>query len=152
MVYTAAVLLFLLAAVSLYALIVSRRNYMLLFLLVPIMLVSSIYSSYTLYSLQGKPINGIPQGEVELVWIEISNPDILFLARSTETGGTPTYYRIAYTDQNVQEMAGLLEDIQQGGQATGNFQGESDGEGDIEFTPPPRTPRRPKPIESDRLG
>lgn len=145
MIETAAVLLFLVAAVSVYALIVSRRNYLVLFFLIPLVLSGGIYSTYVLYALQGKPINGIPENEVEIVWVELANPDILFLARDTETGGTPVYYRIPYTEENVEQMAEIMQQMEQGGIPTGTFESNSsDSEDMIRFTPPPSTPQRPK--------
>lgn len=144
MVYTAAILLFILAAASVYALIVSKTNYLILFILTPLLLISSIYSAYTLYSLQGTPINGIPKGEVEIVWIELANPDILFLARSAETGGTPFYYRIPYTQENLQQLNGVSERLENGITSHGIFESFSDSEDNIRFTPPPSEPERQK--------
>ena len=145
MIYVAAILLFFLAVVSIYALISSGRNYLILFILTPLILISSIYSAYTLYSLQGTPVNGFPNGEVEVVWVELANPDILFLARFSEIGGRPVYYRIAYTEKNLEEMIQIIGQLEQGIAPQGTFDRDQDsGSDDVTFTPPAATSERPK--------
>ena len=78
MIYVASILLFLLAVVSVYALIKSKENALVLFFLIPIILASSIYTGYSIYVLQGTPINNLPEGKVELIWAEIQKPNIVF--------------------------------------------------------------------------
>ena len=79
MIYVASILLFLLAVVSVYALIKSKGNMIALFFLIPVILSSSIYTGYSIYVLQGTPIYSLPEGKVELVWAEMQKPNIVFL-------------------------------------------------------------------------
>ena len=90
MIYIASILLFLLAVISVYALIKSKSNLVALFFLIPIILSSSIYTGYSIYVLQGTPINGLPEGKVELIWAEMQKPNIVFLVRHENTP-TPKY-------------------------------------------------------------
>lgn len=144
----AMLLIFVTSAVALYALIEARKNYFMLFIFTPVLLVSSIFAGNVLYSLQGTPIPGIPQEEVEVVWVEMAKPDILFLARSTEEGGHPKYYKIAYTEKNRKKMNQIMEAVQSGQNPTGQFKivsgGSTEGGEDIEFNLPNLPPEEPK--------
>ena len=152
MILTATVLLFMLASVSVYALIASRKNYLVIFVLTPIILVSSVYSGYTLYALQGTPIVGAPSGEVEIVWVELSFPDILFLARNTDVGGEPKYYRIPYTEHNREQMQRAIDGIDNDNQAIGTFTSQDSDANraeDFDFIPPDSSPLPPKPAGNE---
>ena len=117
----AMLLIFSTSAVALYALIEARKNYFMLFIFTPVILLTSIFSGSVLYSLQGTPIPGIPEHEVEVLWVEMAKPDIYFLARNLETGGEPKYYKIPYTDKNKQEMNAIQNKLEQGQKAEGEF-------------------------------
>ena len=120
MIYIASILLFLLAVISVYALIKSKSNLVALFFLIPIILSSSIYTGYSIYVLQGTPINGLPEGKVELIWAEMQKPDIVFLVRHENTP-TPKYYRIPYTKENAKLLSGLNQQASQGRPQEGEF-------------------------------
>jgi len=148
MIYVASVLLFLLAVVSIYALIKSRSNLILLFFLIPIILSSSIYTGYSIYVLQGTPINNLPEGKVELIWAEMQKPDIIFLVRH-EDETIPKYYRIPYTKNNAKLLAGLNKMAGAGHPQEGEFKPKETGginidNQDISFDKIKREPLPPK--------
>lgn len=161
LIYTSIVLLFFVAAASIYALIVSRKNYIITFLLTPALLVASIFAGYTMFMLQGTPINGIPEGNVEVVWVEMAKPEILFLARP-ETGGRPYYYVIPYNDNNRDTMQEIMKEQarkeQRGEESSvpGRFKtGEKQddpSEMNVEFVPPEGAPLPPKQTPSSTQG
>lgn len=104
MVYTAATLIFVTSVITLYALILSRKNPIMLLVLIPMLLTSSAYTGYSIYALQGTPITGIPAGKnVEIVWIEPAKPWIRLMIR-VENESQPLYYRVEYTDENMAEI------------------------------------------------
>lgn len=156
MIKLAIMLMFLLAATSIYSLIIGRRNYMLTFIFTPILLVSSIFAGYTMYALQGTPIRGIPQGNVEVLWVEMAKPDILFLARPEE-GGQPRYYVIVYNKQNKETMRRVQQAAENQGllgkpvAVPGKFsKSDNQDETDVmEFTAPDRAPLPPKTKDND---
>ena len=148
MIYVASVLLFLLAVVSVYALIRSRSNLFLLFFLIPIILSSSIYTGYSIYVLQGTPIHSLPQGKVELIWAEMQKPDIVFLVRH-EDELIPKYYRVPYTKQNAKLLSGLNRMASMGHKQEGEFKPKETGgvnieNQDISFDRIKREPLPPK--------
>ena len=61
MIYIATLLLFCLAVLTVYAIIQTNKNRILVFLLIPLVLVSSLYTGYSIYALQGTPINTLPK-------------------------------------------------------------------------------------------
>jgi hypothetical protein len=155
MLYIAAGLLFLLASVSIYALIVSKKNYTLLFFLTPLILSSSIYTAYTVFALQGTPINGIPKHEIEILWVEMSKPDIFFTARNIDPENDdpqPRYYRVEYNDKNKNEMGKIQKKTKVGISVKGKLQEGNGGEtkGEVEFVPMQSTaqPLKPQYLES----
>lgn len=113
MITNAIILFFIMAVIAIYALIQTRKNYFLLFLLIPFFLASTIYAAYAIYVLQGTPRNGIPTGKVEMVFVQMQKPDILFLAR-VEEDPIPTYFRIPYNDENKKMMGQLQRQIESG--------------------------------------
>ena len=126
MIYVASILLFLLAVVSVYALIQSKKNYLIMFILIPTILCSSIYTGYSIYVLQGTPIYDLPKGKVELVWAEMQKPDIVFLVRH-EDEKIPKYYRIPYTKENARLMNRLNQMSAAGHPQEGKFKLKEEG-------------------------
>ena len=127
MLNVAFILLFLLASVSIYALIVSKKNYLILFLLTPIVLSSSVFTAYSIFALQGTPINGVPKHDVSVLWVEMSKPDIFFVVRTEDPDDEdrdPKYYRIDYTEENKKTMKKLQEEAKgrQGQGVPGKFE------------------------------
>lgn len=104
MVYTSATLIFITSVITLYALILHRKNLILLIFLIPMLLTSTVYTGYSIYALQGTPINGIPVGKsVEILWVEPSKPWIRLMLRVGETP-EPVYYKMKYTKKNMDEL------------------------------------------------
>lgn len=105
MVYIAATLIFITSVITLYALILNKKNPLILLFLIPALLTSSVYTGYSIYALQGTPIQtGLPTDtKVEIVWMEAAKPDIRLLLR-VEDNPEPTYYVIDYTDENMKEL------------------------------------------------
>jgi len=126
MVYISIGLLFGLAVLTVYALIQLGRRNTITFFLIPVALVASIYAGYTMFALQGTPINMLPKGEVEVLWVEVQKPEIYFTVR--HSGNTePTYYSIPYTDENAKRMNELGEKAAKGMKVEGEFsEGEQD--------------------------
>lgn len=113
MITNAIILFFIMAVIAVYALIQTRKNYFLLFLLIPFFLASTIYAAYAIYVLQGTPRDGVPRGTVEMVHVIMQKPDILFLARVGDNT-IPTYFRIPYNDENKKMMGKLQQQIEAG--------------------------------------
>lgn len=125
-IYAGIMLLFGLAILTVYALIQLGKNNTLTFFLIPIALISSIFSGWTMLALQGTPINGIPDGEVEVIWVEIQKPHIYFNVRPD--GETePVYHVIPYTKDNAKKMQSLAEAAEQGRPEKGEFK-QKDGD------------------------
>lgn len=104
MVYTSATLIFITSVITLYALILHRKNLILLIFLIPMLLTSTVYTGYSIYALQGTPIVGIPVGKsVEIVWVEPAKPWIRLMLR-VEDQPQPIYYKMAYTKKNMDEL------------------------------------------------
>jgi hypothetical protein len=120
MIYTSIILFFLMAVVSIYALIQTRKNYILLFILIPFILVSTIFAGYSIFALQGTPKRSVPSGEIEIVFVEVAKPDIVFLAR-IDGEGLPLYFRIPYTDENKKLMGKLQRDLEIGQKIEGSL-------------------------------
>ena len=79
--------------VAIYALIQTGKNYALQAVLIP-HLVGTLFAGYAIYILQGTPKNGIPDYEVEVVFIEMQKPWIIFLAREASNDDEETSLQI----------------------------------------------------------
>lgn len=120
MIFTAIILLFMLGVSSIYALIQTGKNYALLVIIIPLLLVSTIFAGYSIYALQGSPKPGVPAGEVEIVWVEIQKPVIVFTVR-TEGDTIPVYHIIPYNDENNQMMQDMKKRSKEGKEVRGTF-------------------------------
>jgi len=127
--YFIILLLFALGSTTIYALIISRRNYLMVFILTPLLLVSTIYSSNIILALLGSPIKGFPVNEtVEIKWVEVADPVIYFIALDTELANTkPKYYVVPYNQQNRDTMQELKKRLENGRQAQGEFKPKDRG-------------------------
>jgi len=104
MVYTSATLIFITSVITLYALILHRKNLIILIFLIPMLLTSTVYTGYSIYALQGTPIQGIPVGKsVEILWVEPAKPWIRLMLR-VEDDPQPVYYKMVYTKKNMDEL------------------------------------------------
>ena len=145
MVYTSATLIFITSVITLYALILHRKNLIILMFLIPMLLTSTVYTGYSIYALQGTPINGIPIGKsVEILWVEPSKPWIRLMLRVGETP-EPVYYKMAYTKKNMDELNKAAAKAAKSGQGKveGEFQlkaagGEEQG-GEFVFMQKPKS-------------
>jgi len=156
MIYTSIILFFLMAAVAIYALIQTRKNYILLFILIPFILASAIFAGYSIFVLQGTPRNGVPSGEIEMVFVEMAKPDIVFLARINGEG-IPVYYRIPYTKENRDMMNQIMRDLEMGKVAEGTLkkkprQGSDSQNEDYEWDTIKREPLPPKTSALEHRG
>ena len=142
MLFGAVILFFLTGVVTVYAIIQTGKNYALQALMIPLILVSTIFAGYAIFILQGTPKNGIPDGEVEIVWVEMQKPNILFLARGTQQGDNPIpkYYRIPYNDPNKKMVNEMKKKMEMGVPVQGKFEqkkplpgGQEPPQGEFEF-------------------
>jgi len=147
-----------LAILTVYALIQLGRNNTLTFFLIPLALVASIFSGYTMLALQGTPIDGIPEERVEVIWVEVQKPHIYFNVRVIGEL-QPVYYRIPYTEDNAKKMQELAEAAGQGRPEKGTFK-EAEGTDkrdqsksfEIQFDDIERTPLPTKKSQLKRDG
>lgn len=130
LIYGAIGLLFGLAVLTVYALIQLGRRNIMTFFLIPIALVASLYAGYTMFALQGTPINKLPEGEVEVLWVEVQKPQIFFTIRYLGTT-QPVYFKIPYTEDNAKKMNELGERARGDGKVEGEFKEAEDGEADL---------------------
>mgnify|MGYP000209159111 FL=1 len=129
-IYISIGLIFALSVLTVYSLIQLGKNNILTFFLIPLALVASIFTGYTLFALQGTPINDMPKGQVEVIWVEIQKPNIYFLVRPA--GETqPVYHRIPYTNKNADKMAELQKKADGGRPVTGEFKEMEKGKNDM---------------------
>lgn len=145
----ASILIFLLTAMSLYALVVSRKNFVIMTLLIPLALCASLYTGYTIYALQGTPIDrGLPEEKIEIVFVEPAKPWIYLLLR-VDGAEEAVYYKIAYTEDNVKAIQEALE-AQESGQSQnqqGKFKPKNNSDSnsmDYVFIANPDAPLPPK--------
>ena len=110
MIYLWAVMLTVCVVFCLYAVIQSRKHPLATFVLIPLLLVGSVYSVNLFYHLQGTPRNDVPQGQVEILYIGIAKPNIYVLVQSQQAEH-PVYYRMDYTKQRAQQMRKLMEQM-----------------------------------------
>lgn len=157
MIYGAIGLLFGLAVLTVYALIQLGRRNIMTFFLIPIALVASLYAGYTMFALQGTPINALPEGEVEVLWVEVQKPEIYFTVRHMGTT-KPVYYKIPYTDDNAKKMNELGQQASQGVKVEGKFKMSPSDKGDLSndkilhFDDIERFPLPPKKAQLERDG
>lgn len=170
MLFGAVILFFLMGVVAIYALIQTGKNYALQAVLIPVILVSTLFAGYAIYILQGTPKKGIPDYEVEIVFVEMQKPNILFLARQkagdddTETDPIPKYFVIPYNDENKKTMNKIMKKMEMGVQVEGKFKkktnptGTQPPTGEYQFDDikreglPPKTPRDPNDMSGVDTG
>ena len=129
-IYISIGLIFALSVLTVYSLIQLGKNNILTFFLIPLALVASIFTGYTLFALQGTPIDDMPEGQVEVIWVEIQKPNIYFLVRPA--GETqPVYHRIAYTNKNADKMQELQKKAKNGRPVAGEFKLAENGKSDL---------------------
>lgn len=113
--------LFILAGVSMYALIQSKTNRWIVFILIPIILCMSLYTWQAITFLQGKPVAGLPEDkEVEIIYISVRKPDIYLLMKHIDQQ-QPTYYFVPWTKENAKKLQQLRRLQQAGLDLQGKF-------------------------------
>lgn len=108
MMYLWVVILTVCVVFCLYTVVQSRKHPLATFVLIPLLLVGSVYSVNLFYHIQGTPRNGLPQGQVEVLYVGIAKPSIYVLVQSQQAEH-PVYYRMDYTKQRAQQMRKLQE-------------------------------------------
>ena len=157
MIYGAIGLLFGLAVLTVYALIQLGRRNIMTFFLIPIALTASLYAGYTMFALQGTPISALPEGDVEVLWVEVQKPEIYFTVRHMGTT-KPVYYKIPYTDDNAKKMNELGQRASKGVKVEGKFTMSDGDKGDLSndkklhFDDIERFPLPPKKAQLERDG
>jgi hypothetical protein len=149
MIFMSAGLLFAMAVLTVYAMIQLGKNNVITFFLIPLALVSSIFTAYTIFALQGTPVPGIPKGEVAVIWAEVQKPNIYFLVRHQGEETRPVYHSIPYTEDNAKKMNELAKQAARGQAQKGEFtnvvkKGDMSKTDEISFDNITRTPLPPK--------
>ena len=129
-IYISIGLVFALSVLTVYSLIQLGKNNILTFFLIPLALVASIFTGYTIFALQGTPIDDMPDGQVEVIWVEIQKPNIYFLVRP-EGETQPVYHRIAYTNKNREKMQELQKKAEKGRPVIGEIKETEKGKNDM---------------------
>jgi len=113
--------LFVVAAVSVYSLIYSRQNRFLTAIMIPLILIVSIWTWQAIKILQGTPKTDLPwEKQVEVVWAYQDKPSIYLVAK-IEGDRLPVYYVIPWTDENMYKVRKMQLAIQKKGSAEGKF-------------------------------
>jgi len=113
--------LFFLGIVSVYALIQSRSNRFIVFLLIPLILSMTLYTWQAVTYLQGTAIEGIPEEqEMEIIYITVRKPDILFLVQHKDRDRA-TFYSIPWTKENAKKASRLRKLAESGINLRGKF-------------------------------
>lgn len=142
MLFGAVILFFLTGVVTVYAIIQTGKNYALQTLMIPLILVSTVFAGYAIYILQGTPKRGVPDYEVEIVFVEMQKPNIIFLARDITEGASPIpkYYIIDYNDPNKKMVNEMKKKMEMGIPVEGKFEqkkplpgGQEPPTGEFEF-------------------
>ena len=131
--YLATALLFFITAIALYALIISYKNYLVLFLLIPVSLVASVFTGYTIFALQGTPlVNQLPiDQQIEVVWAKPSKPWIYLIVKVGEEP-VPMYHKIDYTENNLKQLQQAMQS--KGNAQQGKFQKKNSDSNSSEYT------------------
>lgn len=146
MIYMYILGLFLLAGVSIWALIASRVNRWLVFVIVPLLLSMTLFTWQAITTLQGTPIIGITKEEnVRVMWIHNEKPVILYIIKHPGKD-TPRYYMIPWTEDNSRQAREQMEKVEKGIPVEGKFEKNPNNaytgrSGDIIFEPVERFTR-----------
>lgn len=114
----AATALSILAVISL--ILYAKNQPWLTVIVIPLALFSSIELWRITEANLGKPIEGLPEGEVQMIMLRPEKPNILFVVRKN---GVDKFYSIPYTEQNSKVFDEIKAEMQ------------SDHEGEPEKTP-----------------
>lgn len=96
--------LFALILVCLYALIQSKANKLYTFIIIPLALIMASMTWQGIKVLQGMPVYGLPEKEVEVMWVNDNKPWIYVVLKKD---GVPVLYKIDWTEENKKKMKEL---------------------------------------------
>ena len=96
--------LFALILVCLYALIQSKANKLYTFIIIPLALIMASMTWQGIKVLQGMPVYGLPEKEVEVMWVNDNKPWIYVILKKD---GVPVLYKIDWTEENKKKMKEL---------------------------------------------
>ena len=96
--------LFILILVCLYALIQSKANKLYTFIIIPLALIMASMTWQGIKVLQGMPVYGLPEKEVEVMWVNDNKPWIYVILKKH---GVPVLYKIDWTEENKKKMKEL---------------------------------------------
>ena len=102
MVYVAG--LFALILICLYALIESKANKLYTFIIIPLALIMASMTWQGIKVLQGMPVYGLPEVEVEVMWVNDNKPWIYVVLKRD---GVPVLHKIDWTEENKKKMKEL---------------------------------------------
>ena len=96
--------LFALIIICLYALIQSKANKLYTFIIIPLALIMVSMTWQGIKVLQGMPVYGLPEKEVEVMWVNDNKPWIYVILKKD---GVPVLYKIDWTEENKKKMKEL---------------------------------------------
>ena len=96
--------LFALILVCLYALIQSKANKLYTFIIIPLALIMASMTWQGIKVLQGMPVYGLPEKEVEVMWVNDNKPWIYVILKKD---GVPVLYKIDWTEENKKKIKEL---------------------------------------------
>jgi hypothetical protein len=96
--------LFTLIVICLYALIQSKANKLYTFIIIPLALIMVSMTWQGIKVLQGMPVYGLPEKEVEVMWVNDNKPWIYVILKKD---GVPVLYKIDWTEENKKKMKEL---------------------------------------------
>lgn len=115
-----------LAAFSLYALIITRTNKLTTLVLVALIVASGYIAHHSVRYYAGTAITTPPEGNFQLLAVTVSEPDILIIVQE-DNKKAPRFFRIPYTKENAKLFANFAEQIEEGNEVVrGNI--TKDGE------------------------
>ena len=100
--------LFSLILICLYALIQSKANKLYTFIIIPLALVMASMTWQGIKLLQGMPVYGLPETEVEVMWVNDNKPWIFVVLKKE---GQPVLYKIDWSEENKKKMKELQRNI-----------------------------------------
>jgi hypothetical protein len=100
--------LFSLILICLYALIQSKANKLYTFIIIPLALVMASMTWQGIKLLQGMPIYGLPETEVEVMWVNDNKPWIFVVLKKE---GQPVLHKIDWSEENKTKMKELQRNI-----------------------------------------
>lgn len=146
MLYLAIISLFVLAVTTLYFAIKYSRTHLATFILIPILVASSLLSYTAITALEGSPIKGFPTVEFTVLTAHVMKPDIVVVVRHTDTKEIKTYM-IPFSQANANQMNREKQLAANGVSRKGRFEKNKFGEmryivdtGNRDPLPPKNTP------------